>query len=191
MASSGYITWAVTAGEQPTTAYWNILGSNDASFNSGSGFNDGIILTRHLAAGSVNTTAMRPNYLVSTGNNNGTGSRQTSSTSFTVTGTSLSYTTGTTNELLDIRGYGLVQGASAGSGLVIQVNGTTVGVRGYSDTTTYVTHYPYAMYAATANSSYTITLLCIASGSTNICNSTGDNGNFFSPLLEMIAWSKT
>lgn len=49
MASSGYTPWAVTAGEQPTTAYWNLLGENDASFNSGLGFNDGILLNRHIA----------------------------------------------------------------------------------------------------------------------------------------------
>ena len=51
MASSGYTAWAVTAGEVPTTAYWNILGYNDASFNSGTGFNDGAIVSRHLASG--------------------------------------------------------------------------------------------------------------------------------------------
>lgn len=50
MASTGYTAWAVTAGEQPTTAYWNILGTNDASFNNGQGFNDGIILSRHLTS---------------------------------------------------------------------------------------------------------------------------------------------
>lgn len=30
----GYQAWSVTASEQPTTAYWNILGSNDAAFNT-------------------------------------------------------------------------------------------------------------------------------------------------------------
>lgn len=50
MASSGYTAWSVTAGEQPTTAYWNILGTNDESFNTGTGFNDGIIVSRHIAA---------------------------------------------------------------------------------------------------------------------------------------------
>lgn len=51
MSQSGYTSWSVTAGEVPTTAMWNILGSNDASFNTGNGFNDGIILTRHIGAG--------------------------------------------------------------------------------------------------------------------------------------------
>lgn len=33
----GYSSWSVIAGEQPTTAKWNILGTNDSSFNDGSG----------------------------------------------------------------------------------------------------------------------------------------------------------
>lgn len=53
MSSSGYVPWSVTAGEVPTTAYWNLLGSNDASFNTGNGFNDGIIINRHMANSSV------------------------------------------------------------------------------------------------------------------------------------------
>ena len=59
MASSNYASWSVVAGEQPTTAKWNILGTNDSSFNSGLGFNDGIINTRHLNGTgiSANTTA--------------------------------------------------------------------------------------------------------------------------------------
>ena len=51
MASSGYQAWSVVAGETPTTTKWNLLGSNDASFNTGLGFNDGVIVTRHLASG--------------------------------------------------------------------------------------------------------------------------------------------
>lgn len=34
MPVPGYSAWSVTAGEQPTTSYWNILGSNDAAFNT-------------------------------------------------------------------------------------------------------------------------------------------------------------
>ncbi len=32
-----YQAWSVIAGEQPTTSKWNILGTNDAAFNDGSG----------------------------------------------------------------------------------------------------------------------------------------------------------
>lgn len=53
MSSSGYTPWSVTAGEIPTTAFWNVLGFNDASFNTGNGFNDQIIVNRHMATNSV------------------------------------------------------------------------------------------------------------------------------------------
>lgn len=32
-----YVAWSVVFGEQPSAAKWNILGSNDASFNDGTG----------------------------------------------------------------------------------------------------------------------------------------------------------
>jgi len=53
MASSGYIADTFIAGEQPTTAKWNELWSNDAAFNSGNGLNDGAIVTRTLADSAV------------------------------------------------------------------------------------------------------------------------------------------
>lgn len=34
-----YTSWSVVFGEQPSAAKWNILGTNDASFNDGSGLN--------------------------------------------------------------------------------------------------------------------------------------------------------
>jgi len=41
------------ADEQPTTAKWNKLWSNDASFNDGTGIADNVILARHMANDSV------------------------------------------------------------------------------------------------------------------------------------------
>lgn len=38
-----YASWSVVFGEQPSAAKWNILGSNDASFNDGSGFSAGAL----------------------------------------------------------------------------------------------------------------------------------------------------
>lgn len=55
MSSTGYTPWVVTVGEQPTTAYWNLLGANDASFNNGQGFNDNIIAWRHLSTDIIPT----------------------------------------------------------------------------------------------------------------------------------------
>lgn len=49
------------ADEQPTTAKWNKLWSNDASFNDGSGIADDKILTRHLLAGNVTAAKLDSN----------------------------------------------------------------------------------------------------------------------------------
>ena len=53
MASSGYTAITFVANEQPTTAKWNLIGSNDASFNNGNGFEDDIIINRHIADDAV------------------------------------------------------------------------------------------------------------------------------------------
>lgn len=54
-----YQTWSVIFGEQPSAAKWNILGTNDASFNDGTGIADGAIKPEHLLDGSstLNTWA--------------------------------------------------------------------------------------------------------------------------------------
>lgn len=49
------------ADEQPTTAKWNKLWSNDASFNDGTGIGDDTIDSRHYVAGSID-----PEHLAST-----------------------------------------------------------------------------------------------------------------------------
>lgn len=38
-----YQSWSVVFGEQPSAAKWNILGTNDASFNDGTGIGNGAI----------------------------------------------------------------------------------------------------------------------------------------------------
>lgn len=58
MPSSGYVADTFVANEQPTTSKWNELWGNDASFNSGAGFNDSIIAARHMAANAVKSTAL-------------------------------------------------------------------------------------------------------------------------------------
>jgi len=39
-----YTSWSVIYGEQPSASKWNILGTNDASFNDGTGFQNGATL---------------------------------------------------------------------------------------------------------------------------------------------------
>jgi hypothetical protein len=53
MPSSGYAAITFVANEQPTTAKWNLIGSNDSSFNLGTGLEDSVILTRHIAAANI------------------------------------------------------------------------------------------------------------------------------------------
>ena len=48
-----YTSWSVVFGEQPSASKWNILGTNDASFNDGTGIADNAILNRHLSSGIV------------------------------------------------------------------------------------------------------------------------------------------
>lgn len=48
-----YQSGSFVADEQPTTAKWNILWNNDASFNDGTGIGDDTILTRHVPAGEL------------------------------------------------------------------------------------------------------------------------------------------
>lgn len=47
-----YQSWSVVFGEQPSAAKWNILGTNDASFNDGTGIADATITPDHLATGA-------------------------------------------------------------------------------------------------------------------------------------------
>lgn len=58
MASSGYSAQTFVAGEMPTTAKWNLLWSNDQSFNSGNGFNDGILMPRHFSNNGTPNTSL-------------------------------------------------------------------------------------------------------------------------------------
>lgn len=48
-----YSADSFVADEQPTTAKWNKLWSNDASFNDGSGIADSAIINRHYADASI------------------------------------------------------------------------------------------------------------------------------------------
>lgn len=53
-----YQVWSVVFGEQPSASKWNILGTNDASFNDGTGIADNAILNRHLASGIVKASEL-------------------------------------------------------------------------------------------------------------------------------------
>lgn len=48
-----YASWSVVFGEQPSAAKWNILGTNDASFNDGSGIGNDAISDAKLVNGKL------------------------------------------------------------------------------------------------------------------------------------------
>jgi hypothetical protein len=48
-----YQSWSVVFGEQPSAAKWNILGSNDASFNDGTGIASDVVTDAHLVYGKL------------------------------------------------------------------------------------------------------------------------------------------
>lgn len=50
-----YASWSVVFGEQPSAAKWNILGTNDASFNDGTGLGTNVINDSSLKYGKVRT----------------------------------------------------------------------------------------------------------------------------------------
>lgn len=51
-----YASWSVVFGEQPSAAKWNILGTNDASFNDGTGIDDGAITPAKRSGGYATGT---------------------------------------------------------------------------------------------------------------------------------------
>lgn len=48
-----YASWSVVFGEQPSAAKWNILGTNDASFNDGTGIGNDAITAAKMLYGVV------------------------------------------------------------------------------------------------------------------------------------------
>lgn len=50
-----YASWSVVFGEQPSAAKWNILGTNDASFNDGTGIAVSAITPEKLLTGTGTT----------------------------------------------------------------------------------------------------------------------------------------
>ena len=57
-----YQSWSVVFGEQPSASKWNILGTNDASFNDGTGIATGAITSAKISGidKSLTTTDSNP-----------------------------------------------------------------------------------------------------------------------------------
>lgn len=65
MPSSGYTVITFVANQLLTSTVMNQMGANDASFNNGNGFNDGILVGRHYAANSI--TSAKIDWAAATG----------------------------------------------------------------------------------------------------------------------------
>lgn len=50
-----YQSWSVVFGEQPSASKWGILGTNDASFNNGTGLGDDTILATKMALAATSS----------------------------------------------------------------------------------------------------------------------------------------
>jgi hypothetical protein len=85
-----YSSWSVVFGEQPSATKWNILGTNDASFNDGTGIGSATITADKLATGGASASVIT--------------SQTTTSTSYT----DLATTTDTVTVTIGANGLALV-----------------------------------------------------------------------------------
>lgn len=113
-----YTSWSVTFGEQPSSAKWNILGSNDASFNDGTG-----IGTNAIAAASLSTSAIYLGSVTRT-----SAFTTTSATDVQVTSMSISITVPAGSRKVKITAYcGEASDTGANGGVGISIWDGTVG----------------------------------------------------------------
>lgn len=145
--------------------------------------------TSSLKDGAVTPAKMRPTYATLTTPHNGTGTRTNLSSAGSVPGSSLTYTTGPTAEIIEAFGYGLINGGG-GNGLQIRANGTFIGRRTYYHTGGHISHYPKGRMLAAPNTTYTFDLWLIPVGATEICNANSDVNAGFNINLEIIAWGR-
>lgn len=130
-----YASWSVVFGEQPSAAKWNILGTNDASFNNGTG-----IGTNAIAAASLATSAIRLGYASITSNFTTT----TGGSYVDVTGLSVTVTIPAGNRYIKVTGFAptISSNQSAALGVDFQIYDTTGATEiGRSSYTTPVTTY--------------------------------------------------
>lgn len=93
-----YASWSVVFGEQPSAAKWNILGTNDASFNDGTG-----IGTNAVAAASLATNAIRLGSATITSSQNISSATPTQVPGLTST---VTIPSGSRYTLILVKGYG-------------------------------------------------------------------------------------
>lgn len=107
-----YSADSFVADEQPTTAKWNKLWTNDASFNDGTGIGDNTILERHIPAGEISSEKLEATiaakaYRTSSGNMSSEATVPLNSESFDLGG---DWDTGNSRFVCPVSGYYLITG---------------------------------------------------------------------------------
>lgn len=128
----------------------------------------------------------------------GTTTRQTfpaANTSYLITGSSMSYTSGPTNELLQISGNALIAQSVAGGMYYLAINGNIVGKTHYTELTTYLSRTSEAFYPIAPNTTVTIAAYfrTAGTGGGTVCNSTTDQSSAYSYGVQtrVVAWGRT
>jgi hypothetical protein len=157
------------------------------------------VTTAKVADLAATTQKMRPTTLLIAGNNGA--SRQlfpAANTTYVVAGLSTTYTSGPTNEVLEISANGLYNPqTSTGTMFFVAVNGTPVSKAHYlSIASNYTTVHSHGLYNIPANTTVTIDArirTAAANAGAEICNSAGDQSNSPSYGTEMriVAWGRT
>jgi len=161
---------------------------------------DGIISTAKLAQGAATTPKVRPTHIIQAGST-GTTTRQSftlANTVYSITGTSFNYTSGATNEMLDIDANALINPGAAPDGqFFIAVNNSAIGKSYYvSITNSFTTCSSRVLYPILANTTITIDSRYRTGGASatgSVCNSTSDQSNSpsFGIEIRLIAWGRT
>ena len=107
-----YVAWSVTFGEQPTAAKWNILGTNDASFNDGTGIGTSAIDSDNLQTDS---------HIIAYDEGPATGQSTTSTSDVDVTGVSVTFTTPLSCTKILLRAEASVSNNTANASIVLGI----------------------------------------------------------------------
>lgn len=161
---------------------------------------DNAVSTAKIANQSVNTTKMVSKYVVANGSTGST-TRQTfpsANTVYAISGTSISYTSGVTNEVLDLQAMALINPGNTPDGqLYIAVNGTPIGKSHYyAQANVFIPGHVRVFYNIPANTTVTIDLRYRTGGSAGtgtVCNSTTDQSASpsYGVELKLMAWGRT
>jgi hypothetical protein len=154
------------------------------------------VTTAKVADTQITTRKTKPTYMVSSGNSGATRQQFPSgSTVYSITGTSVSYTSGATTEMLDISATALISHTGSDGYFYIAAGTTPVGKCYYSTRPgTYSTMTARAFYEMAANTTITFDarFKTNATGGGEVANNATDQSSSpsFGTELRLIAWGR-